>query len=66
MCTFAPGAGNIVSAGVGLGVGITYYVVTDVVSYKGKSLTEWTKEGAGNLADKASATWNSCTSWIGN
>ena len=66
MCTFAPGAGNIVSAGVGLGAGIIYYVTTDVISYEGKSLTEWTKEGAGNLADKASATWNSCTSWIGN
>ena len=53
-----PGAGNIAGAVVGFASGVGYYILTDVVTINGKSVVDWTKEGAGWIADQVVNLWN--------
>ena len=50
--SIVPGAGTAVGAVVGFVAGTAYYVTTDVITIKGKTLVDWAKYGAGWLADK--------------
>ena len=56
--TVVPGAGNIAGAVVGFASGVGYYILTDVVTINGKSVVDWTKEGAGWIADQVVNLWN--------
>ena len=47
--TIIPGAGNIVGAGAGFVIGIGIYVLTDMVSFNGKTARTWAKEGINSL-----------------
>ena len=44
-----PVAENAVGAGVGLLLGVGVYAVTDTISFNGKTLRTWVKEGVNNL-----------------
>ena len=50
--SIVPGAGTAVGAVVGFVAGTAYYVTTDVITIKGKTLVDWAKYGAGWLVDK--------------
>ena len=50
--SIVPDAGTAVGAVVGFVAGTSYYVTTDVITIKGKTLVDWAKYGAGWLADK--------------
>lgn len=60
-----PIVGTLVGVGAGLVAGIGYYIVTDIITFNGKSVVEWAKEGAGWAGNQISNGWNSFTSWLG-
>lgn len=45
--SFAPGIGNIVGAVTGFVIGIFFYIGTDVIEIKGKTIREHIKDAAG-------------------
>ena len=60
-----PGAGNVVGAAAGFVIGVGYYTVTEVLTFNGKSVVEWTKEGADWIGDQVVDGWNEFKSWLG-
>ena len=54
-----PGPGTLAGAALAMIVGLIYYGVTEVLTYKGKSLKDWAKEGIKNVLEIFS-------NWISN
>ena len=76
MGSFAPFAGNIIGAGVGMVTGWVIEKALNADVFWGKSAVDWAKEGAGWIADRAvdagewiadTATdvWNATTDFVG-
>ena len=70
-----PGLGNIIGAVAGAVVGVGAYVLTDALEINGRTISEWTKEGAAIVADgiveagkwvgeTASEVWDKTTDFI--
>ena len=75
MGSFAPFAGNIIGAGVGMVTGWVIDKAFNADVFWGKSAVDWAKEGAGWIADRAvelgewvsntaSDVWDSATDFV--
>lgn len=59
-----PGAGNVVGAIGGLVVGFGIYLATDAIEINDKTIIDWTKEGAGWVADEIVNGIDYIASWF--